>query len=61
VNGEQHLSFRADRPLDPAVRGDLERAVADVLNTYGIASSDVRFDGADLDEAFLALTGREAE
>ena len=41
-------------------RGDLLAAVTGVLARNGIVARDLRIDQANLDDAFIALTGRAA-
>jgi len=60
AGGEERIAFRADRPLDGAVRRELEHAVTAVLERHGIEPARLRLERSGLDDAFVALTGGEA-
>jgi len=59
AGGEQRIRFRPSRPLAVAELDELGDAVGAVLDRHGVRADDLRIDGGGLDEAFVALTGKE--
>ena len=60
AGGEQRIRFRPSRPLAPAELDELGDAVRAVLERHAVGAGDLRIDGGGLDEAFVALTGKES-